>query len=71
MSQKLLKSEKLRLKNDRLRKKGKDPLKGSNPMVDSGFGIGGSQASFNKFDKMGAAIEDQKNGWLNRKKDWS
>ena len=33
---KMLKSEKLRLKNDRLRAQGKDPLKGSNPMVNTG-----------------------------------
>lgn len=34
---KLLKSEKIRLKNDKLRAKGKDPLKGSNPMVNTGL----------------------------------
>lgn len=35
---KLLKSEKIRLKNDKLRAKGKDPLKGWGRMVDTGFG---------------------------------
>lgn len=35
---KLLKSEKIRLKNDKLRAKGKDPLKGWGRMIDTGFG---------------------------------
>ncbi|APB31253.1 hypothetical protein ACWN6Y_06890 [Vagococcus teuberi] len=35
---KLLKSEKIRLKNDKLRAKGKDPLKGWGKMVDTGLG---------------------------------
>ena len=35
---KLLKSEKLRIKNDKLRAQGKDPLRGSNPMVNTGLG---------------------------------
>lgn len=35
---KLLKAEKLRLKNDKLRAKGKDPLKGWGKMVNTGLG---------------------------------
>ncbi|MGX4686102.1 hypothetical protein JNUCC83_04290 [Vagococcus sp. JNUCC 83] len=35
---KLLKSEKIRLKNDKLRAKGKDPLKGWGKMVNTGLG---------------------------------
>ncbi|MGY3703480.1 hypothetical protein BW731_11670 [Vagococcus martis] len=35
---KLLKSEKIRLKNDKLRAKGKDPLKGWGRMVNTGLG---------------------------------
>lgn len=38
VEKKLLKSEKIRIKNDRLRKKGKDPLKGSREMVNTGAG---------------------------------
>ncbi|HCM88916.1 MULTISPECIES: hypothetical protein [Vagococcus] len=34
---KLLKSEKIRIKNDKLRAKGKDPLKGSNSIVNTGM----------------------------------
>ncbi len=38
MSEKeLLRSEKIRIKNDKLRAKGRDPLKGSNPMVNTGL----------------------------------
>lgn len=37
-SKKLLKSEKIRLKNDKLRSKGKDPLKGWGKMVNTGLG---------------------------------
>ncbi|MDT2813492.1 hypothetical protein P7H60_14265 [Vagococcus carniphilus] len=60
MNQEKLKSEKIREKNDSLRKKGKDPLKGWIPLVHHGFGVGGS-ASGRGIDTMGAAIEDQKN----------
>lgn len=35
---KLLKSEKIRLKNDKLRAKGKDPLKGWGRMINTGLG---------------------------------
>lgn len=34
----MLKSEKIRIKNDRLRKQGKDPLKGSREMINTGSG---------------------------------
>lgn len=68
MSEKeLLKSEKIRIKNDQLRAKGKDPLKGWGKMVDTGFSGGGSGvtgglngASVN-IDNMNATIEEQKN----------
>lgn len=61
MSEKQMKSEKIREKNDELRKKGKNPLKGSTPLVDSGFGTGGSYNAGRGVDSMGAGIEDQKN----------
>lgn len=65
MSEKeLLKSEKIRIKNDKLRAEGKDPLKGWGKMVDTKFGgggaTGGSKGNSMAFDKMGATIEDQK-----------
>lgn len=34
---KLLKSEKIRIKNDKLRAKGKDPLKGSKAIINNGI----------------------------------
>lgn len=37
VEKKMLKSEKLRVKNDRLRARGKDPLKGSNAIVNTGL----------------------------------
>lgn len=58
MDKRMLKSEKIREKNEGLRKKGKEPLKGWTPLVHHGFGVGGSAKGF---DAMGAAIEDQKN----------
>lgn len=36
--ERLLKSEKIRLKNDKLREQGKDPLRGWGKMVDTGLG---------------------------------
>lgn len=48
---KLLKSEKIRLKNDKLRAKGKDPLKGWGKMVNTGLG------GINK----GASVENRAN----------
>ncbi|MBD9836218.1 hypothetical protein [Enterococcus faecalis] len=61
---KLQRSEKLRLKNIELRKKGKDPLKGWGKMVDGlggGGGVSGSVKGNNMaFDRMGAVIEEQK-----------
>ncbi|OPF86105.1 hypothetical protein BW731_12035 [Vagococcus martis] len=47
----LLKSEKLRIKNDKLRAKGKDPLKGSNPMVNTGM-VGINKANIGITDKI-------------------
>lgn len=65
MSEKeLLKSEKIRIKNDKLREQGKDPLKGWGKMVDTKFGgggaTGGAKGNPMAFDKMGATAEDQK-----------
>lgn len=60
----LLKSEKIRIKNDKKRAEGKEPLKGWGKMVDTKFGgggvTGGSKGNSMAFDKMGATIEDQK-----------
>ncbi|MDW5525541.1 hypothetical protein R6Z02_17540 [Carnobacterium maltaromaticum] len=55
---KLLKSEKIRIKNDKLRAKGKDPLKGWGKMVNTGFG--GINNS-NRFDSMDYIKDQQKN----------
>ena len=56
MSEKeLLKSEKIRIKNDKLRSQGKDPLKGWGKMVNTGFG-GLNKANvqiINDFDNTG------------------
>ncbi len=65
MSEKeMLKSEKLRIKNDKLRARGKDPIKGWRKMVDIKFGgsgvTGGANGNAMAFDKMGAVLEDQK-----------
>ncbi|MEG0255729.1 MAG: hypothetical protein RR554_07925 [Vagococcus sp.] len=59
---KLLKSEKIRLKNDKLRAKGKDPLKGWGKMVDTGLGgINKSNIDvINKFDNMDFIKDQQK-----------
>ena len=38
VKEKLLHSERIRKKNDKLRAKGKDPLKGWGKMMDTGFG---------------------------------
>ncbi len=58
---KLLKSEKIRLKNDQLRKKGKNPTKGWGQMINTGLG-GINQASgfLNKFDNVGFISSQQK-----------
>ncbi|WP_270279956.1 hypothetical protein [Vagococcus bubulae] len=68
MSEKeLLKSEKIRIKNDKLRAEGKDPLKGWGKMVDTGFSGGGSGVTGGlnggsiNIDNMGATVEEQKN----------
>jgi len=64
MSEKeLLKSEKIRIKNDKLRAQGKDPLKGWGKMVDTGLG-GINKASvpiINSFDNMDHIRDQQKN----------
>ncbi|MBO0421194.1 hypothetical protein JZO80_13590 [Vagococcus fluvialis] len=59
---KLLKSEKIRLKNDELRAKGKDPLKGWGRMIDTGLGgINKAQAGVvNNFDNKGFIADQQK-----------
>ncbi|MGX7014218.1 hypothetical protein [Vagococcus silagei] len=63
--EKLLKSEKIRIKNDELRKKGKEPAQGWGEMVNTKFGGGGAGSGLNgsatKFDHMGAVVEEQKN----------
>lgn len=60
----LLKSEKIRIKNDQLRAQGKDPAKGWGKMVNTKFGGGGASGSTKgnslAFDKMGASVEGQK-----------
>lgn len=51
MSEKrLLKSEKIRIKNDKLRAQGKDPLKGSNPISNTGM-VGINKANIGIKDK--------------------
>ncbi|MBO0479289.1 hypothetical protein JZO72_06575 [Vagococcus fluvialis] len=59
---KLLKSERIRLKNDELRAKGKDPLKGWGRMIDTGLGdINKAQAGVvNNFDNKGFIADQQK-----------
>ena len=59
---KLLKSERIRLKNDELRAKGKDPLKGWGRMIDTGLGgINKAQAGvINNFDNKGFIADQQK-----------
>ncbi|MBO0437747.1 hypothetical protein [Vagococcus fluvialis] len=59
---KLLKSERIRLKNDELRAKGKDPLKGWGKMIDTGLGgINKAQAGVvNNFDNKGFIADQQK-----------
>lgn len=59
---KLLKSERIRLKNDELRAKGKDPLKGWSRMIDTGLGgINKAQAGVvNNFDNKGFIADQQK-----------
>lgn len=59
---KLLKSEKIRLKNDKLRAKGKNPLKGWGKMVNTGLGgINKSNVEIiNKFDNMDFIKDQQK-----------
>lgn len=60
--EKLLKSEKIRLKNDKLRAQGKDPLKGWGRMVDTGLGgiNKGQGGIINSFDNKGFIAEQQK-----------
>lgn len=60
--EKLLKSEKIRLKNDKLRAQGKDPLKGWGRMVDTGLGgiNKGQGGIINNFDNKGFIAEQQK-----------
>ena len=57
----LLKSEKIRQKNDELRAKGKDPLKGWGKMVNTGLGgINKGQAGLvNDFDNTGFIASQQ------------
>lgn len=59
---KLLKSERIRLKNDELRAKGKDPLKGWGKMINTGLGgINKGQAGVvNEFDNKGFIADQQK-----------
>ncbi|RHH66300.1 MULTISPECIES: hypothetical protein [Vagococcus] len=60
---KLLKSEKIRIKNDKLREQGKSPLKGWGKMVDTGLG-GINKANIpiiNSFDNMDYIKDQQKN----------
>ncbi|MFW7364084.1 hypothetical protein [Vagococcus fluvialis] len=59
---KLLKSERIRLKNDELCAKGKDPLKGWGKMIDTGLGgINKAQAGVvNNFDNKGFIADQQK-----------
>lgn len=60
---KLLKSEKVRIKNDKLRAKGKDPIKGWGKMVHTGLG-GINKSSIpiiNDFDNTGYIKDQQKN----------
>ncbi|MGF2145935.1 hypothetical protein ACQUEF_11240 [Vagococcus fluvialis] len=59
---KLLKSERIRLKNDELRAKGKNPLKGWGRMIDTGLGgINKAQAGVvNNFDNKGFIADQQK-----------
>ncbi|MBO0442476.1 hypothetical protein [Vagococcus fluvialis] len=59
---KLLKSERIRLKNDELRAKGKDPLKGWGRIIDTGLGgINKAQAGVvNNFDNKGFIADQQK-----------
>jgi len=45
-----LRSEKIKIKNDRLRKNGKNPLKGSNQMVNTGL-VGINKANIGIKDK--------------------
>lgn len=45
--EKLLKSEKIRIKNDELRKKGKEPAQGWGEMVNTKFGGGGAGSGLN------------------------
>lgn len=62
VEEKLLRSEKIRLKNDKLRAQGKDPLKGWGKMVNTGLGgINKGQAGLiNNFDNKGFIADQQK-----------
>jgi len=59
---KLIKSERIRIKNDKLRASGKDPLKGCGKMVNTG--LGGINKSnipiINNFDTTDFIMEQQK-----------
>lgn len=54
---KMRKKEKLRQKNAKLRAQGKDPLKGWNTMVDSGYG--GMNTHTSKLDTTPFLLEEQ------------
>ncbi|MGY3765434.1 hypothetical protein ACWOAH_02620 [Vagococcus vulneris] len=58
---KLLKSEKIRIKNDELRAKGKDPLKGSNPMINTGM-VGINKANIGIKDEYNSNYMDNNSG---------
>ncbi|SLM84647.1 MULTISPECIES: hypothetical protein [Vagococcus] len=58
---KLLKSEKIRLKNDKLRAKGKDPVKGWGQMINTGLGgINKGENLSARFDNKGFIASEQK-----------
>lgn len=48
--EKILKSERIRIKNDKMRAQGKDPLKGSNQIVNTGM-VGINKANIGIKDK--------------------
>jgi len=63
---KLLKLEKIRIKNDKLRAKGKDPLKWSNPIVNTGM-VGINKANIGIKDKDNSNYMDKNPSNLNLK----
>ncbi len=61
IEKKLLKSEKIRLKNDKLRAKGKDPTKGWGQMINTGLGgINKANSISAAFDNKGHIASEQK-----------